>query len=181
MLDTIEDHAGAEFELGQQLSKRARIEAELRTNSQRSDREIARVLGDGICHKTVGTARTRLGIAFTVGNSPAAPATLEAKTDQAMALINATLHKPPPKPRFNPFDPKEDCMVAAERHGVAVFVNPRNCVVIANGNVRDGIDEIVQVSFVDLPALIAKLQELHTEYLNGLWTPDPYPDDDGGE
>lgn len=50
--------------------KRALIETELRADPSRSDREIARVVGNGIDHKTVGAARERMGIASPLGNSP---------------------------------------------------------------------------------------------------------------
>jgi hypothetical protein len=49
-------------------ARRAAIEIELRKDAGRSDREIARVVGCD--HKTVGSARTRLGIASPLGNSP---------------------------------------------------------------------------------------------------------------
>jgi hypothetical protein len=177
MLDVVEQTTELPLDTA---AKRALIETELRKDPGRSDREIARITGTD--HKTVGSWRAKLGIASPLGNSPvASPGTdisLAGATDKARAMINALAK---PKPRFNPFDPKEECLVAAERLGVAVFVNPRNCVVIANGNVLHGIDEIVQVSFFDLPALIAKLQQLNGEYLRGMWTPDPDPDlDDGG-
>jgi hypothetical protein len=51
--------------------KRALVEAELRKDAGRSDREIARVVGCD--HKTVGAARERLGIASPLGNSPPTP------------------------------------------------------------------------------------------------------------
>jgi hypothetical protein len=54
-------------------AKRALIEKQLRENPQRSDREIARAVGNDICHKTVGAHRTRLGIASPLGNSPPTP------------------------------------------------------------------------------------------------------------
>jgi hypothetical protein len=56
-------------------SKRALIESELRENPQRSDRDIARVVGCD--HKTVGAARERLGIATPLGNSPQPPTPTE--------------------------------------------------------------------------------------------------------
>jgi hypothetical protein len=52
-------------------AKRALIESELRKAAGRSDREIARVVGCD--HKTVGSARERLGLAFPLGNSPPTP------------------------------------------------------------------------------------------------------------
>ncbi|MDH2343249.1 hypothetical protein [Bradyrhizobium sp. SSUT77] len=53
--------------------KRALIEQELRSDPNRSDREIARTVGNAIDHKTVGAARERMGIATHLGNSPPTP------------------------------------------------------------------------------------------------------------
>jgi hypothetical protein len=64
--------------------KRALIEAELRKDAGRPDREIARVVGNGICHKTVGAHRERLGIASPLGNfTPPTP------TEHRQMLIDA--------------------------------------------------------------------------------------------
>ena len=52
-------------------AKRVRIESELQKGAGRSDREIARIVGCD--HKTVGSARDRLGIASPLGNSPPSP------------------------------------------------------------------------------------------------------------
>jgi hypothetical protein len=152
--------------------KRALIEAELRKDFSRSDREIARVVGRGVDHKTVSAARARMG------NSPASPA-------DVVGLISTTLAKnglDPSDPtlfpiltaaanrkekKFNPFDPDDDCLIVPERLGLAVFVNTRNNVVIANGNVRDGIDEMVQVNPLDLAALIARLSDVASEFRDG--------------
>jgi hypothetical protein len=60
-------------------TKRERIEAELRNDAGRSDREIARIVGCD--HKTVGAARDRMGIASPLGNSPPTP------TEQRHMLI----------------------------------------------------------------------------------------------
>jgi hypothetical protein len=69
MLDTIErTNTTAELPLDT-AAKRALIESELRKDSSRSDREIARIVGCD--HKTVGTARERLGIDSPLGNSAA--------------------------------------------------------------------------------------------------------------
>src|SRR5438270_10933886 len=56
-------------------AKRALIETELRKNPQLADREIARRVGCD--HKTVGSARERLGIGSPLGNSPQAPTPTE--------------------------------------------------------------------------------------------------------
>jgi hypothetical protein len=60
-------------------TKRERIETELRADPNRSDREIARIVGCD--HKTVGAARDRMGIASPLGNSPPTP------TEQRHMLI----------------------------------------------------------------------------------------------
>jgi hypothetical protein len=54
MLDTIERTTETELPLDT-AAKRALIESELRKDSSRSDREIARIVGCD--HKTVGSAR----------------------------------------------------------------------------------------------------------------------------
>lgn len=158
--------------------KRALIEAELRKDFSRSDREIARVVGRGVDHKTVSAARARMAIDAPLGNSSASPA-------DVVGLISTTLAKnglDPSDPtlfpiltaasnrkekKFNPFDPDDDCLIVPERLGLAVFVNTRNNVVIANGNVRDGIDEMVQVNPLDLAALIARLSDVASEFRDG--------------
>jgi hypothetical protein len=69
-----------------------------------------------------------------------------------------------PKPeKFNPFDPDGDCLIVPERLGLAVFINTRDNVVICNGNVRDGIDDMVQINPTDLPVLIRQLGEILSE------------------
>jgi hypothetical protein len=146
--------------------KRALIEKELRENPQRSDRAIAQAVGHGICHKTVAAARERLGI----NSPPLSPGASQGVTNHHGATLSPELFpilNAPKKPeRFNPFDPRgedKDCLIAAERLGLAVFVNTRENVVICNGNIRDGIDEMVQISPSDLHALIRHLGEVLSE------------------
>jgi hypothetical protein len=80
----ISNSGSAKMEIGQNLhardaltyplgaaARRAAIEAELRKDPDRSDREIARVVGCD--HKTVRAARERPGIASPLGNSPPNP------------------------------------------------------------------------------------------------------------
>jgi hypothetical protein len=62
-------------------TKRERIEAELRVGSDRSDREIARIVGCD--HKTVGAARERLGIISPLGNSIAPSEVQSSEVDAA--------------------------------------------------------------------------------------------------
>jgi hypothetical protein len=187
MLDTLErttESPAAELPLDQSPAERA--EAALREDPRRSDRQIAKAIG--VDHKTVGAARARLGLANSpVGNPAASP-------DKVVGLIAATLAKNGldpsdptlfpilmaaairKEPAFNPFDPKDDCLIATERLGLACFVNTRNNVVIANGNERDGIDEMVQVSPLDIAVLISRLSEIASEFRDGV-----YAAGDGGE
>ena len=74
--------------------------------------------------------------------------------------------------KFNPFDPEDDCLIAPERLGLACFINTRDNVVIANGNVRDGIDEMVQIAPADLDALISRLSEIQSEIRDGVYLRD---------
>jgi hypothetical protein len=167
MLDTIENPAGAELELGQQQSKRARIEAELRTNSQRSYREIARVLGDGICHKTVGTARVRLGIASPLANSPTvspvnspdADISLAGATDKAMAMIaNLTKPAPPVVPEWDPFDDAE-ALVVPPQPAIAVYQNQMGTITIRQPSDEYGEDdELIVVRVEHAEKLIASIR-----------------------
>ena len=180
MLDTIErttEQPAGELQLAPPASKRTLIEAALREDPKKSDRAIAKALG--VDHKTVGSVRGQLA----AGNSPVGnPA---ASSDEVVGLIARTLASnglDPSDPtlfpiltaaanrkekEFNPFDPKDDCLIAPERLGLACFVNTRNNVVIANGNERDGIDEMVQVAPSDLPTLIRRLGEIQSEFADG--------------
>jgi hypothetical protein len=162
-------------------AKRALIESELRKDASRSDREIARAVGNGICHKTVGAARERLGLANSpVGNAEASqPVTNRhgvTLSPELFPILNAA--KRTGEKKFNPFDPDDDCLVAPERLGLACFVNTRDNVVIANGNVRDGIDEMVQIHPADLDGLILRLREIQSEIRDGVYLRDDDADDD---
>jgi hypothetical protein len=169
MLDTVERTAAADGdELFSPLpasarldtaAKRALIESELRKDGSRSDREIAEVIkaaAHGTCdHKTVGTVRRK------IANSPA-----------ALFPILAAAAARDEKKKFNPFDPKpadpdDLCLIAPERLGLACFVNTRNNICICNGNMRDGIDEMVQIAATDIPALISRLREIQSEFDDG--------------
>jgi hypothetical protein len=168
MLSTIEQQSEArEGELfsppapNTTAAKRALIESELRKDADRSDREIAEIirLSHGKCdHKTVGAARARLVLEAGAPDPSLFPILM------AAAQRNEA--------KFNPFDPKpadpnDLCLIAPERLGLACFVNTRNNVVICNGNVRDGIDEMVQLAASDIPALISRLREIQSEFDDG--------------
>jgi hypothetical protein len=184
MLDTIEKPTGAELPLVKQPTKAELIQEELRINSNRSDREIGRVCD--VDHKTVAAHRKRLGIATPPGaaNSPplstAASQTVTNRHGVTLSpdlfpILNAA--KRTAEKKFNPFDPDDDCLIAPERLGLACFVNTRDNVVIANGNIRDGIDEMVQINPVDLDGLISRLREIQSEIRDGVYL----RDDDAGE
>jgi hypothetical protein len=175
--------------------KRALIEAELLKDASRSDHEIARVVGNKICHKTVAARRREMRLANTRGNS--SPPQTRAEAIDVVRLLSTTLAKnglDPNDPtlfpiltaaaqrnekKFNPFDPADDCLVAPERLGLACFVNTRSNVVIANGNERDGIDEMVQVNPIDLPALIRQLGEILSEIRDGAYATGAEDNSDG--
>ncbi|MBR1246151.1 hypothetical protein JQ609_04305 [Bradyrhizobium sp. AUGA SZCCT0169] len=67
--------AQPELKIAIPLTKREAIETELRHDADRSDREIARIVGCD--HKTVAARRREMGISPTLGNSPAIPSERE--------------------------------------------------------------------------------------------------------
>jgi hypothetical protein len=117
MLDTIERTTETELPLDT-AAKRALIETELRKDAGRSDREIARIVGCD--HKTVGSARERLGIASPLGNSAPSQTVTNRHgvtlSPELFPILNATARTGEKK--FNPFDPDDDCLVAPERLGL---------------------------------------------------------------
>jgi hypothetical protein len=145
MLDTVEKPQ-TELPLDT-AAKRALIETELRENPQRSDREIARVVGCD--HKTVGTARARLGIATPLGaNSPS---------------ISPWKPAPPAKePEFDPFDNDGEDLVVKHQPAIAIYLNPWNAVVIRQRGDMEG-DSFVFVCEEHLQAVISKLSEIQRE------------------
>jgi hypothetical protein len=160
--------------------KRAVIESELRKDPQRSDRKIAEAVGHGVDHKTIGAARARLGIATPLGNAAASQTVTNRHgvtlSPDLFPILNAA--KRTGEKKFNPFDPNDDCLIAPERLGLACFVNTRDNIVIANGNVRDGIDEMVQINPTDLDALIGRLREIQSEIRDGIYLRDDDEPDD---
>jgi hypothetical protein len=158
MLD-LQDKPEAEAPLLVSLpSRRELIEDALRTDPQRSDRQIAREVGCD--HKTVGSARIRLGIASPLGNSPPTPTeqrqmliaagehfdklypsasgeTAEEAVDNAIAkgIVNLGGKCPPPPgvvdaPKYDPFDPKHGDLVIPHQPAIAVYENTAGSIVI---------------------------------------------------
>jgi len=189
MLDTIDrttKQAAGELQSSPTTSKRELIEATLREDPKKSDRAIAKALS--VDHKTVGSVRAQIGVGNSPSGNPSAspdPVSLIARTlasngldpsDPALfPILTAAAHRK--EKEFNPFDPNpadpdDLCLVAPERLGLACFVNTRNNVVIANGNERDGIDEMVQVNPADLPTLISRLREIQSEFADGEYSHD---------
>jgi hypothetical protein len=171
MLDTIEKPAGTEFDLGQQPSKRDLVEAALRADAARSDREIARQVGCD--HKTVGSARERLGIASPLGNSNSpAPSTApedfdhQHKVDAAVQLVHnmqGSKCPPPPgvvdEPKYDPFAPDSEDMVIPHQPAIAVYENTVGAVVIRQvATVYDEEDPVIQVRPEHVEKLIARLR-----------------------
>jgi hypothetical protein len=146
-------------------TKRELIEDELRINSNRSDREIARIVGCD--HKTVGTARERLGIAAPLGNSPTAsppnsPATdisLAGATDLAKTMMAAIINKPPAVPEWDPFEAGSEEMVIPHQPAIAVYENTAGSLVIRQAcSAYDQEDPIILVRPEHVEKLIARLR-----------------------
>src|SRR4051794_39556607 len=97
--------------------KRSLIEAELHKDPNRSNRQIAAALGNSICHKTVGAARERLGIASPLSISPTVSPT--------MVPV-----KPKPPEDENHFLPESETLVLPSQPAIAVYTNGYGQVVI---------------------------------------------------
>jgi hypothetical protein len=126
-------------------AKRALIETELRADPTRSDRRIAKILK--VDHKTVGTARARLGIAAPLGaNSPP---------------ISPWKPTPPAKePEFDPFDKDGEDLVVLHQPAIAIYLNPWNAVVIRQRCDSGDADPCIFVCEEHLPKVISKLSEM---------------------
>jgi hypothetical protein len=134
--------------------KRALVERELRENPQRSDRKIAEAIGHGICHKTVGAARERLGIAIPlpIASPPVSPSACP----------------PPPgvvdEPKYDPFDPKSEELVIPHQPAIAVYENTSGAVVIIQcTSDPDQDDPIILVRPEHVEKLVARLRKVAKE------------------
>jgi len=145
-------------------TKRELLDDALRTNSNRSDREIAREIG--VDHKTVGAARARLGLPSPLGNSPpvspvASPGkeiSLGEATDKAMAMITA-LTKPPAPPEWDPFEPDSDVLVVPAQPAIAVYENTVGSITIRQpSSDSNEDDELITVRPEHVEKLIARLR-----------------------
>jgi hypothetical protein len=142
MLDTIEK-SEAELPLVEIPTKRELIVEELRTNPNRSDREIARVCGAD--HKTVAKACGKIVPTASPAVSPWKPA-------------------PPAKePEFDPFDNDGEDLVVKHQPAIAIYLNPWNAVVIRQRDDMGG-DSFVFVCEEHLQAVISKLSEIQREF-----------------
>jgi hypothetical protein len=134
-------------------TKRSLIEAELRNDATRSDREIARVVGCD--HKTVGAARERLGTATPLAGSTS-------------PSISPPACPPPPgvvdKPKYDPFDPKEGDMVIPHQPAIAVFENTVGAIVIIQSSTDPHEeDPIIMVRPEHVEKLIARIRKVAAE------------------
>jgi hypothetical protein len=107
MLDTIDRTETTTTELPlDTAAKRALIEAELRKDAGRSDREIARICGAD--HKTVGKASGKIVPSFSPSISPRAC-------------------PPPPgvvdEPKYDPFAPGCPDMIIPSQPAISVYEN----------------------------------------------------------
>jgi hypothetical protein len=139
-------------------AKRALIEAELRRDAGRSDREIARVLGNKVCHKTVGASRERLGIALPLAGSISPP-------------ISPSACPPPPgvvdEPKYDPFAPGCPDTVIPSQPAISVYENTAGAIVIIQEN-SDPHEEdpIIRVRPEHVEKLIAKLRQVAKDALS---------------
>lgn len=167
-------------------AKRALIEAELRKDSNRSNREIGRVCD--VDHKTVSSRRRALGIAEPLGNSPPTPTerrhmliegckdfdrmhppeTAEEAVDNAIAKRVVSLAPgqcpPPPgvvdEPEENHFLPESESLVLPAQPAVAVYTNRYDQIVIrqeAHGSYDE--DHFVFICPHHVDALIVRLRK----------------------
>ena len=144
MLDLL-NKPNAETELPlDTVSKRALIENELKHDANRSDREIARVVGCD--HKTVASARAKT---LPTVSPPVSP------------------WKPDPKPiepEFDPFDKDGEDMIVKHQPAIAIYLNPWNAVVIRqrdDGPSGSGWgDPCVFVNREHIGAVISRLADL---------------------
>jgi hypothetical protein len=151
--------------------KRARIEMELHANPNRSDREIARLVGNGVDHKTVGAARERLGIASPLGNfqQPTGQGDdlVAGSTRRVVDIAIASKIPPPPgvvdPPKYDPFAPGSDDLVVAHQPAIAVYENTAGAVVILQHGGADEEDPIILVRPEHVEKLIARLRKVAAE------------------
>jgi hypothetical protein len=124
-------------------AKRGRIEAELRKDASRSDREIARIIGCD--HKTIAAHRGKL-------------------LPTASPSVSPRACPPPPgvvdEPKYDPFDPKEGDIVVPHQPAIAVYENTTGAVVIIQvASSYDNEDPIIMVRPENLAALIVSLRK----------------------
>lgn len=125
-------------------AKRERIETELHTDPNRSDREIGRICN--VDHKTVAKARGKTVPIASPAVSPWKPAPPAEK-----------------EPAFDPFDKDGEDMVIKHQPAVAIYLNPWDVVVIRQRS-DDGDDPCVFICEEHLSAVISKLSEIHAEF-----------------
>jgi hypothetical protein len=131
-------------------AKRMLIESELRKDGSRSDREIARVVGHGVDHKTVGSARERLGIATPLAGSISPPISPAASPTPLVA----------DETEYDPFAPGSEDLVVPHQPAIAVYENTQGAIVIRQcASAYDQDDPIVLVRPENLDALIVRLRK----------------------
>jgi hypothetical protein len=154
--------------------KRALIEAELRKDAGRSDRKIAEAVGHGVCHKTVGAARERLGLASPLGNLAQPTSAAEAFTRAAAGeKVNFSVVKCPPppgvvdEPKYDPFAPECPDMAIQSQPAVSVYENTAGAVVIIQeSSDPHEEDPIIRVRPEHVEKLVAKLRQVAKEALS---------------
>jgi hypothetical protein len=126
-------------------AKRALIETELRKDSSRSDREIARICG--VDHKTVAKAR---GKTVPIASPPVSP-------------WKPPACPPPPgvvdEPDYDPFSDAA-AMLLRGQPPTAIYFNNFTQVVICQQRDSSDDDPFVFISLEHLPAVIRRLQQM---------------------
>jgi len=147
------------------------IETELRKDASRSDREIARAVGCD--HKTVAARRREMGIATPLGNPSAAGDVvgliastlakngLDSSDPTLFPILTAAANRDETK--FDPYDPKEGCLIVTTQLAIACYINTQNCVVIRQEDPNDTDDDMIVIQRDHLPKVISTLRELQSE------------------
>lgn len=133
-------------------AKRAAIEAELRTDAGRSDREIGRAVG--VDHKTVSARRRAMGIADPLGNlSP---------TEQT---VDTAIAKPVKDESDDHWNKDNPGVLLWDQPATVTYYNQIDQVVIKQqADWNEESDPYIRFAPENLPRLIQRLQEIHSEW-----------------
>jgi hypothetical protein len=139
-------------------AKRTAIDAELRNDPNRSDREIARIVGCD--HKTVGARRADMR-SISPPSSPNAPSlVIDAAPSIARGLVSLPSEEELQE-RYDPFAPGSEDLVIPHQPAIAVYENTSGAVVIRQAGDNDDVVILVRPEQVD--RLAKRLREVAEE------------------